>query len=147
MAKPTVVAKGATAQATAVKVYNCIVRLGGNLLHTVPKVRISGEEIRLLKAIHGDDSIAEVKELGTLDGWTRDEELLDLADRYSTDVEKREGRKLVEKVFGISLNDFDDWLMQKEIAEAGRQDEVQALRAIEESATARGTLVRSGATS
>ena len=90
-----------------VKVYNCVVRLGGSLLHTVPKERISGEEVRLLKAIHGDDAIANLKEIGHLDGWARDDELNMLADRYSQEPDKRDGRRLVEKVFGTLLTNFD----------------------------------------
>ena len=129
-----------------VKVYNCQVRLGGNILHSVPKIRISGEEIRLLKSLHGDDAIHEVREIGTLDGWSRTQELNDLADRYSSDPDRIDGRKLIEKVFGITLDSFDDWLMNKEIAESVRQDEAQALQQIEEGANAKGTLVRSGAT-
>ena len=95
------------------EVYNCRVRLGGSLLHEVPKERISGEEVRLLRHIHGDDAIVDLRELGTLEGYTRDEELNSLADRFAQEADKRDGRKLVEKVFGVSLDDFDRWLLNK----------------------------------
>ena len=122
--------------ANPVKFYNCMVRLGGSLLHTVPKQRISGEEVRLLKHLHGDDAIVELREVGIAQDWTRNEELNVLADRYSSEPDKKDGRKLVEKVFSITLDDFDTWLMDKELAEENRQDEEKALRAMNSQANA-----------
>ncbi len=121
---------------STVKYYNCQVRLGGSLLHTVPKKRITGEEVRLLKHLHGDDSIVELKEVGAATDETREEVLNALADSYSSEPDKRDGRKLVEKVFGVTLDDFDSWLMTKEIAEEERQDEARALSAINAQANA-----------
>lgn len=121
----------------SVKFYNCQVRLGGSLLHTVPKTRISGEEVRILRSLHGDDSIVELREVGRADDkWTRAEELNSLADRYSSEPDKRDGRRLVEKVFGLTLDDFDSWLMDKEIAEEARMDEQRALQAMNQQSTA-----------
>ena len=133
--------------ADVVKVYNCVVRLGGSLLHTVPKERISGEEVRLLKSIHGDDAIANLKEIGHLDGWARDDELNMLADRYSQEPDKRDGRRLVEKVFGTLLTNFDAWLLAKEEEREAEEAETAVMQKIEDAARGRGTLVRSGATS
>jgi hypothetical protein len=121
---------------STVKYYNCQVRLGGWLLHTVPKSRISGEEVRILKHLHGDDSIVELREVGVATAETREEVLNALADTYSSDPEKHDGRKLVEKVFGVTLSDFDSWLMEREIAEETRQDEQRALQAMNQQATA-----------
>lgn len=122
--------------ANPVKFYNCMVRLGGSLLHTVPKQRISGEEVRLLRHLHGDDAIVELREVGIAQDWSRNEELNVLADRYSSEPDKKDGRKLVEKVFGTSLDDFDSWLMDKELAEEDRQDQEKALRAMNSQANA-----------
>jgi len=130
-----------------IKVYDCLVALGGNLLHTVPKRRITGEEIRLLQTLHGQDAVSQVREVGALDGWTREEEFHDLADRYSQDPTRIDGRKLVEKVFGVTLFNFDAWLAKKEEDEEQRQDAAESLAAIEEAATAKGTFVRSTAKS
>ena len=121
---------------STVEYYNCQVRLGGSLLHTVPKSRITGEEVRLLKHLHGDDSIVELKKVGAATDETREEVLKALADSYSSEPDKHDGRKLVEKVFGITLDDFDSWLMDKEIAEEARQDEARALSAINAQANA-----------
>ena len=130
-----------------IKVYDCLVALGGNLLHTVPKRRITGEEIRLLQTLHGQDAVSQVALRGALDGWTREEEFHDLADRYSQDPTRIDGRKLVEKVFGVTLFNFDAWLAKKEEDEEQRQDAAESLAAIEEAATAKGTFVRSTAKS
>lgn len=130
----------------SVKVYDCTVRLGGGLLHTVPKSRISAQEIRLLKHIHGDDAIVGVKELGHLDGWTVNEELNSLAERYSQEPDKRDGVKMVEKVFGVVLSDFDSWLLAREEERERQEAETEVLQAMENAAANRGTLVRSKAT-
>lgn len=130
-----------------IKAYDCVVALGGNLLHTVPKRRITGEEIRLLQTLHGQDAVSQVREVGVLDGWTREEEFHDLADRYSQDPTRIDGRKLVEKVFGVNLFNFDAWLAKKEEDESDRLDAAESLAAIEDAATAKGTFVRSTAKS
>lgn len=124
------------------KLYNCVVRLGGSLLHTVPKHRISGEEVRLLRHIHGDDAIAELKEIAAQTDILRTDELCELADRYSSDPTKIDGRKLVEKVFNTVLTDFDTWLADKEAAEGERQEQNEALAAMDAKATKAGTAAR-----
>lgn len=113
-----------------IKFYNCQVRLGGSLLHTVPKKRISGEEVRLLRHLHGDDAIIELKEVAAKTETTRVDELNDLADRYSQDQAKFDGRKLVEKVFSVTLDSFDSWLADKEASESERQEHTEELAAM-----------------
>lgn len=39
------------------KVYDCIFRHGGNLLHTVPLTNLTKHELKLLAFIHGNDAI------------------------------------------------------------------------------------------
>ena len=128
-----------------IKLYNCVVRLGGSLLHTVPKRHISGEEVRLLRHLHGDDAIVEIKEIAAQTETLRADELNDLADRYSQEPTKFDGRKLIEKVFNVTLDSFDKWLADKEDAENQRQDETATLAAIEAQATKSGNHVRSKA--
>ncbi len=125
-----------------IKLYNCVVRLGGSLLHTVPKQRISGEEVRLLRHLHGDDAIAEIKEIAAVTETRRTDELCDLADRYSSDPTKIDGRKLVEKVFNTVLADFDTWLADKEAAEEERQEQTEVIAAMDAKATKAGTITR-----
>ena len=76
-------------------------------------------------------------EIGVLDGWTREEEFHDLADRYSQDPDAPTAA-LVEKVFGVNLFNFDAWLAKKEEDENERQGAAESLAAIEDVATAKG---------
>jgi hypothetical protein len=87
-----------------VNLYNCTVRLGGNLMQTVPKHNVTQPEIRLLRAIHGADGVADIGQFGE---DARDERTvhLELAREY--------GRARVEKTLGVSLDDFDEWLEQQ----------------------------------
>jgi hypothetical protein len=83
------------------KLFNCQVRLAGNMLHSVPRYGISEREIRMLRSMHGDDAVVEVKEVGESDRSERDI-LNELAARY--------GRTRVEGLFGVSLDNFQEWL-------------------------------------
>ena len=92
------------------KTYNCTLRLGGNMLQTLPKVGITAFEMRLLRSIHGDDSVTEPQESDEIDR-DEDAEYRMLAARY--------GRGRVEQLFRVSLEDFDQWLDDK-LASEGR---------------------------
>ena len=48
------------------KVYNCMVNLGGPILHLVPKENISAAEIHLLLHMHGDDVVRNIEETGSV---------------------------------------------------------------------------------
>jgi hypothetical protein len=87
------------------KAYRIEVRLGSNLLQTVPLSGVSAQRIRILRTIHGDDAVVSIKESGRLD-WTEDEELKYLAADY--------GRRKVETVFSCVLDGFDAWLEAKQ---------------------------------
>lgn len=106
------------------KLYDCRVRLGGNLLHDVPKVKISGKEIHLLKSIHGDDAIVGVSEKDDVQRDERDE-LFRLARIY--------GKKRVEDTFRTTLENFDEWLQDALSSEEEQRDaEEQQRRATQE---------------
>ncbi len=102
--------------------------------------RITDEFVNALRLVAfvfaGDDAIVELREVGIAQDWSRNEELNVLADRYSSEPDKKDGRRLVEKVFSITLDDFDAWLMDKELAEEDRQDQEKALRAMNSQANA-----------
>lgn len=83
------------------KILNCTIRLGGELLHTVPKERVSEREIRLLKHIHGSDAVVDVKHIGDIEVPANDE-YKRLARFYSL--------KAVEECFDVRIDDFADWL-------------------------------------
>ena len=76
------------------KLFNCNVRIGGNVLHDVPKYSISEMAIRVLQAMHGDDAVVNIKASGDADRTEKDEASI-LADAY--------GPKLVSEVSGIKM--------------------------------------------
>lgn len=96
------------------KLYNCEVRLGGSLLQTVPRQRVSEKELDLLRRIHGADALANVTPVGEVEIVERDE-LLRLARAYN--------KQKVEECFQVRLDEFDAWLMETiENEEAMRED-------------------------
>jgi hypothetical protein len=107
------------------KLFNCNVRLGGNLLHSVPKIGITEKELYLLRAIHGDDSIDNPRPAGEADIDERDH-LFELARAY--------GRPLVEKTFQTVLTNFDQWLQEiLDDEEDAREERAQERKANEAS--------------
>ena len=84
------------------KTYNVNVRLGGNILHSVPRNNITERELYLLAQIHGSDAIINQVEVGEVDV---NEKILDfqLAREY--------GRKVVETNFSKVLLGYDEWLV------------------------------------
>lgn len=87
------------------RIINCAVILGdGEVLHTVPKQRVTELELRILRVIHGGDRITNIQHIGDIHA-TEQSEHLELAKKY--------GRKIVEDTFGVELIGFDDWLNAK----------------------------------
>jgi hypothetical protein len=84
------------------KTYNVNVRLGGNILHSVPRNNVTERELYLLSQIHGSDAIIGQVEVGEVDVT---EKLLDfqLAREY--------GRRVVETHFSKALLGYDEWLV------------------------------------
>lgn len=74
------------------KLFNCLVRLGGSVLHEVPKYDVTDMEIRVLQSIHGSDAVTRIKTAGEVKR-TDKEEASRLADEY--------GGKRVEEATGI----------------------------------------------
>jgi hypothetical protein len=105
-----------------VKMFDCEVRHGGDILHSMVKRNVTDREMRVLKAIHGDDAVVNVKEVGAKDVDQR-EEAFELAVRYSKTSNPRHGKTLVQKVLGVSLDGFERWLADREeLAEMERRE-------------------------
>lgn len=107
------------------KLYDCEVRLGGDVTHTIPRKGITDREIRVLRALHGNDGVANVVEAG--EGMVdQKEELFDLAVKYSKTMNPMHGRGLIERVFNTSLDGFDRFLADREeLRELERQEDQQ----------------------
>lgn len=78
------------------KLYNCSVRLAGNINHTVPKASISESEILVLRHIHGNDSVVAIKSSKDESDASKKQELVRLAAIYGKDV--------IEGLFKIPLD-------------------------------------------
>lgn len=93
---------------TKVKLYDCEVRLHGDIMHTLWKFGITNGEIRVLRDIHGNNSVVNITESGEKE-VNEMEELYALAVKYSKDIDPRPGIARVERLFGVRLQGFDAW--------------------------------------
>ena len=116
------------------KVYDCIFRHGGNVLHSVPLMGLTKPELKLLAFVHGNDAIdtASIKYRGEREIVMRvrapsghdkegqeivvpveseQQEYKRLALKYDvlSDIDGiQRGKKYVEDCFKVRLDDFDD---------------------------------------
>jgi len=96
------------------KLLDCTLRLGEGVTHSVPKHKITELELMLLKHIHGDDAIADLKQVGEIH-LDNNAEYRKLARYYSV--------KNVETCFDIKLDNFSDWLEDQLDAEKSKRFE------------------------
>ena len=92
-------------------IYNASLTHGGNLLHKIPLVGLTAQELKLLRDIHDAGNIVDVKEVSSREIVLR-EELFRIVDKYASreDYEKVQRiRARAEKLFGVSLEGFDEW--------------------------------------
>ena len=114
---------------TTVKIFDIEVRHGGDINHSLIKNGVTEREIRVLRAIHGDDGVVNVKETGEK-AIDQREEAFELALRYSKTSNPKHGRKLVESVLSVQLEGFDKWLADREaLAEMEREERFQKSQA------------------
>lgn len=76
------------------QLYDCKVRLGGNLVNEVPKARITAAEVLILQTIHGEAGVVGVQPR-KMDKRAHDAERERLIQRY--------GAKIVTALFGPSF--------------------------------------------
>ena len=99
------------------EIYNCTVRLAGNIMQTVPRVNVTQREVNLLRAIHGADAIVDLKSVDIIE-LTRPE-----LEELHMKLAREYGRAKVEKAFGIILDHFDEWLASKQDEQANATEE------------------------
>jgi len=111
------------------KTFKAEIRLGGNILNSIPREGMTEREIRLLRHIHGEDGVVNVVEDGEvlLDPQV---ELYELAVKYSKSMDPRPGVLLVEKVLHVSMEGFQKWNAEREqLAEMEREESFQRRQA------------------
>lgn len=84
------------------KIYDVSVRHAGNLGHEIPKSGVSNIEITLLRRIHGEDAVVNIKQIGARDVESEQDEYFRLARHYT--------RQKVERAFNTVLDGFERWL-------------------------------------
>jgi len=118
------------------KTYNGMLHHAGNMLHQIPLLGVTEREVRLLGTLHGKENIEGITLIGEVevDSTTN---YFEMVDKYSSreDFGKRERMKqMVEKVFDVSLDQFDDWLSgQLEQAERAKLESTRVAEAAIES--------------
>jgi hypothetical protein len=83
------------------KLYDCIVRIGGSLLNEVEKFNVTAPEIIMFQSLHGDDAVREIHPAG--ESRESDESIRDRMSAYfgTGMIESgRSGADLVRKTLG-----------------------------------------------
>lgn len=87
------------------KIYDCLINRGRDVaLCEVPKAGISEHELRVLRDVHGGEAITKVDQVGERE-FHEDDEIKRLAAIY--------GLPRIEKLFGVQIENFEDWVTQR----------------------------------
>lgn len=106
----------------------------GNKDHEIPKTAVTATEIRLLRAMHGQESVPDERiKPHLIDGKhaTREIdpkiELFELARKYANTADPLSAKKIIEKAFSTTLIGYDKWVM--ELVDAEQTAAEAAMRA------------------
>lgn len=115
---------------TKVEIFNCRLRLAGNINHDIPKPLVTMREMRLMRAMHGEDSVIEIKPADPAHAEIDErEEYMHLSRQYTNTSDPMSGRKVVEKVFGVELSEYPQWLEdQVELENMEREERSKSSR-------------------
>lgn len=107
------------------KLYDCKVRVMGDVRDEVRKHHVTQAEITVLRRIHGDDAVSEIVYMGDTDRSEHDER-----DRLNASY----GSKTIDKIFGVpvariadelpSFTDVEDTSSLASLPEAKRTNKV-----------------------
>ena len=110
------------------KIYNCKVRLHGDVRDEVRRKNVTSGEIRVLRQIHGDDAVIEISPLGK-EATSTDPVR---ADAPRTDAEERArleaiyGEKAVALLFGAKQTPIDEEIDDGKQIKVARRGPVDA---------------------
>lgn len=100
------------------KIYDCLVNRGGDVaLCEIAKNGISEHELRVLREVHGGEAITKVAHVGERE-FNQDDELNRLAAIY--------GQRRIEKLFGIQIENFEEWVNSRMEGKGSARDSVAA---------------------
>lgn len=117
------------------KIYNCMLRFKGAILHQLPVNGATMAELKLLAFMHGDGAIADLKFVGMQEVYfpkgeaeekprlveSEMDEYKRLALKYEHIVNPGRGRKAVETCFSVRLEDFDAMVAEVDARDAVAQ--------------------------
>lgn len=83
------------------ELYSAKIRLAGKLENEVWKHELTAPEIHVLRHIHGNDAVLEIKSTGKKVKRDEDQERARLAQFYRNGPEKA-GEKLIASIFGVA---------------------------------------------
>lgn len=109
------------------RVYNCKVRLAGNIQNEVPRVGVTAAEIMVLRQIHGGDAVIDIKPV------REDQSLAHAAVRdyleATYETARVQGKSVVEHLFGPAHNRLPIELPDMEGAEIQAEAPIRRARA------------------
>jgi len=116
--------------------FNCFVKLGGDpVIALTPKYKVSEFEVKVLRAMHGDDAVQRLTEIEPAD-IDKASHLYALAAAYGgSDIGTKDrpvGKMLIEKLFGVTLDNYESWIEESLEREAREREERQKERAARE---------------
>lgn len=115
------------------KLYDCVVRLDGSVLNTVPKTACTAAEIEVLRALHGKDAVQDIVEGNPkADKRTSAQERARLKRIYAdpqslSDVSAKKKEAMLVNLFGHDSLPLPDALVEQvedEVDEVDVADEV-----------------------
>lgn len=107
---------------STLKFYDCVLTIGGSepVLQQVVKQNVSERELRVMRYLHGPESISKMEPTKVDDH----ERSIDDTAHYFEMAEKFDNdHQMIEKVFGVTLDGFYEWFEEKQYqADAERQE-------------------------
>lgn len=116
-----------------IELFDILLRHQGNKDHEIPKIGVSATEIKLLRAMHGEEAIPDQAiKPHTVAGKhiTRDvelkTELFELAKKYANTADPMSAKKKIESVFATTLVGYDKWV--SELMEMEQMEQEEAMK-------------------
>lgn len=103
-----------------IELFDCMVHLAGSQNHSVPRLKVTAAEMDVIRVIHGDDAVRDIKPAGSRPAMSKRDEQFTLARHYNP--------KAVKTAFPeINLSGFEAWLEETlELERMERDEKAQA---------------------
>jgi len=104
---------------STIELFDCEIHLAGSAMHSVPKKGVSSMEMDVVRQIHGEDSVRQIKPAGNRPAAAQREEFFRLAWTYN--------KAAVKAAFPTAnMNGFDEWLEETlELERMDREEKAQ----------------------